>query len=66
MDPSATPWGNAGAEYLCESSGVFTSTEKCLKHVQGGAKKVIISAPPKDDTKILVVGVNSDEYKSDM
>jgi glyceraldehyde 3-phosphate dehydrogenase len=62
MDPGSTPWGNSGVEYLAESSGVFISTEKCLKHVAGGAKKVIISAPPKDDTKILVMGVNNEEY----
>ena len=66
MDPGATPWGNSGAEYIAESSGVFTSTEMCLKHVGGGAKKVIISAPPKDDSKILVMGVNHNEYSSDM
>jgi glyceraldehyde 3-phosphate dehydrogenase len=66
MDPGTTPWGNSGAEYICESSGVFTDTEKCSKHLGGGAKKVIISAPPKDDTKILVMGVNNNEYASDM
>lgn len=66
MDPAAIPWGNSGADYLLESSGVFKTTETCLKHVEGGAKKVLISAPPKDDTKILVVGVNDDEYTSDL
>lgn len=66
MDPANIGWASAGAEYLAESSGVFTSTEKCMQHVNAGAKKVIISAPPKDDTKILVMGVNSDEYSADM
>jgi glyceraldehyde 3-phosphate dehydrogenase len=66
MDPANTKWGAVGVDYVAECSGVFTSTEKCMLHVNAGAKKVIISAPPKDDSKILVMGVNHDEYKSDM
>lgn len=66
MDPGSIGWNTAGVDYLAECSGVFTSTEKCLKHVSAGAKKVIISAPPKDDSKILVMGVNNQEYTSDM
>merc|ERR1712176_347667 len=57
------PWGSCGAEYICESTGVFTQKEKAELHIQGGCKKVIISAPPKDDVPIYVVGVNHTEYK---
>merc|ERR1719484_460264 len=56
-----------GVEYVCESTGAFTTTEGCMAHIEGGAKKVIISAPAKDaDTPTLVVGVNQDEYDSSM
>merc|ERR1711976_968317 len=63
-DPAAIPWGAAGADYICESTGVFTAQEKAELHIKGGAKKVIISAPPKDAVPIYVVGVNHQEYKS--
>merc|ERR1712066_11303 len=63
-DPAAIGWGSAGAEYVCESTGVFTAKEKAELHLKGGAKKVIISAPPKDSVPIYVVGVNHKEYKS--
>jgi len=63
-DPTAIPWGLARAEYVCESTGVFTERVKAEMHLQGGAKKVIISAPPKDDVPIYVMGVNHKEYKS--
>merc|ERR1712087_820153 len=57
----------AGVDYVCESTGAFTTTEGCMKHVDGGAKKVIISAPAKDaDTPTIVVGVNTDDYESTM
>jgi len=62
-DPASIPWGEAGAEYVCESTGVFTQREKAELHIKGGAKKVIISAPPKDDVPIYVVGVNHKDYK---
>merc|ERR1712113_747486 len=53
-----------GAEYICESTGVFTAQEKAELHLKGGAKKVIISAPPKDAVPIYVVGVNHKDYKA--
>merc|ERR1712031_64676 len=63
-DPASIPWGSCGAEYICESTGVFTAKEKAELHLGGGAKKVIISAPPKDSVPIYVVGVNHTEYKT--
>jgi len=63
-DPTAIPWGACGASYICESTGVFTAKEKAELHLKGGAKKVIISAPPKDAVPIYVVGVNHTEYKT--
>merc|ERR1711943_82248 len=66
-DPTEIPWTQTGVEYVCESTGAFTTTEGCMKHVEGGAKKVIISAPAKDaDTPTLVVGVNEDDYDTSM
>merc|ERR1719388_790481 len=66
-DPTEIPWSKAGVDYVCESTGAFTTTEGCMKHVDGGAKKVVISAPAKDaDTPTIVVGVNRDEYKTEM
>merc|ERR550532_3098685 len=63
-DPAAIGWGATGAEYVCESTGVFTEKAKAELHIKGGAKKVIISAPPKDAVPIYVVGVNHTEYKT--
>merc|ERR1719380_294985 len=66
-DPTEIPWKDTGVEYVCESTGAFTTTEGCMKHVDGGAKKVIISAPAKDaETPTIVVGVNTEDYKTDM
>jgi len=62
-DPTEIPWAKTGVEYVCESTGAFTTTEGCMKHIEGGAKHVIISAPSKDaETPTLVMGVNEDEY----
>ncbi len=61
-NPSDIPWGELGAEFVCESTGVFTTGEKASGHIKGGAKKVIISAPPKDATPMYVMGVNHKDY----
>lgn len=63
-DPASIPWGEIGATYVCESTGVFTQKEKAELHIKGGAKKVIISAPPKDAVPIYVMGVNHTEYQT--
>jgi glyceraldehyde 3-phosphate dehydrogenase len=61
-DPSQLPWKELGAEYVIESTGLFTDSEKAKGHLAAGAKKVIISAPGKGDVKTLLVGVNEGEY----
>lgn len=65
-NPAEIPWGEVGADYVVESTGVFTDQEKMQGHLQGGAKKVVLSAPPKDDTPIFVMGVNHTGYEPSM
>jgi glyceraldehyde 3-phosphate dehydrogenase len=59
-------WGAVGADYIGECTGVYLKQETAQGHIKGGAKKVIMSAPPKDDTPLFVMGVNHTEYKADM
>lgn len=61
-DPKDIPWGEAGADIVIESTGFFTDAEKAKAHIEGGAKKVIISAPAKNEDATFVLGVNEGDY----
>jgi len=64
-DPAQLPWKDLGAEIIVESTGKFTKKDDCLKHVQAGAKKVLLTVPPKDEVDaIIVMGVNDETLKS--
>ena len=64
-NPTEVPWGEKGADIVCESTGIFTVIEKASMHLQGGAKKVIISAPSAD-APMFVMGVNHTAYTKDI
>ena len=61
-DPAESEWGAAGVDVVIESTGIFLTKEKAQAHLRAGAKRVILSAPAKDDTPVFVYGVNSDSY----
>ncbi|WP_392508363.1 type I glyceraldehyde-3-phosphate dehydrogenase [Naumannella halotolerans] len=61
-DPASIPWGEVGADVVVESTGIFTDAEKAKAHIDGGAKKVIISAPAKNEDITIVMGVNDGDY----
>lgn len=62
LDPAAIQWGDVGADVVVESTGQFLTDEGARKHMAGGAKKVVMSAPSKDDTPMFVMGVNHNTY----
>lgn len=61
-DPGTLPWGDLGVDIVIESTGIFTKKDDAAKHIQAGAKKVIISAPAKNEDLTIVLGVNEDKY----
>jgi glyceraldehyde 3-phosphate dehydrogenase len=61
-DPANLKWNEVGAEYVVESTGLFLTKETAQKHIDAGAKRVVMSAPSKDDTPMYVLGVNTDTY----
>jgi glyceraldehyde 3-phosphate dehydrogenase len=65
-DPANLKWGEVGAEYVIESTGLFLSRDKAEAHLKAGAKRVILSAPSKDETPMFVYGVNHKSYKKEM
>ncbi|RPF54444.1 type I glyceraldehyde-3-phosphate dehydrogenase [Aquisalibacillus elongatus] len=64
-DPANLPWGDLGVEVVIESTGLFRKREEANKHIEAGAKKVIISAPAPDEDLTVVMGVNEDKYDKD-
>ncbi|WP_373493868.1 type I glyceraldehyde-3-phosphate dehydrogenase [Aquiflexum sp.] len=64
--PANLKWGEIGADYIVESTGIFLTKETAQGHIDAGAKKVVMSAPSKDDTPMFVMGVNEDKYTTDM
>ena len=64
-DPSKLAWGDVGADIVVESTGIFLTAESAQGHIDAGAKKVVMSAPSKDDTRMFVMGVNDDTYNGE-
>lgn len=64
-DPTLLPWGDLGVDVVIESTGHFLTTEKASDHIKAGAKRVVISAPAKDDTSTYVMSINDNEYKGE-
>jgi len=64
-DPTKLPWKDLGVDVVLECSGVFDTHKKAQKHLSAGAKKVILSAPAKDDTPVYILGINEQEYKNE-
>jgi glyceraldehyde 3-phosphate dehydrogenase len=64
-DPANLKWDAVGAEYVCESTGLFLDKEKAAGHIAAGAKRVVMSAPSKDDTPMFVMGVNHTNYNGE-
>lgn len=64
-DPAQIPWGELGADIVVESTGIFTDATKAKAHIDGGAKKVVISAPAKNEDATFVMGVNHEDYDPD-
>ena len=64
-DPANLKWGDVGADYVCESTGFFLEKAKAEGHLKAGAKRVVMSAPSKDDTPMFVMGVNHKTYKGE-
>jgi glyceraldehyde 3-phosphate dehydrogenase len=63
-DPALLPWGDLGVDFVLESTGHFTTKDDCMKHIAGGAKKVLLTVPPKGDVDaIIVMGVNDETLK---
>lgn len=65
-NPEDLKWNEVGAEYIVEATGVFLTQEKAEGHIKAGAKRVVMSGPPKDDTPMFVMGVNNKTYKGEM
>lgn len=65
-NPEDLKWGEVGAEYVVESTGIFLTREKAQAHINAGAKRVVMSGPPKDDTPMFVMGVNEKTYNGEV
>ncbi len=64
-DPAKLAWGDIGADVVVESTGIFLTSDSAKGHIDAGAKKVVMSAPSKDDTRMFVMGVNDDSYNGE-